>query len=117
MKEHSIIQYEGAIVATRTRSNPSSRMSRGGDHDNMNGGSREGMSSENRGGLRRTLSDGIHVTAEMPSPKVARITIDIDWQHLVSRVARTVRHKIKKRTGRTTTTTSPRRTARARRSA
>jgi uncharacterized alkaline shock family protein YloU len=62
----------------------------------------------------RDLKNGIHVTAEMPDPKVARITIDIDWQHLVSRVARTVRQKIKKRGGRTAP--SPRRTARTRRS-
>jgi hypothetical protein len=43
------------------------------------------------------LKKGIHVTAEMPDPKVARITIDIEWQNLVARVARTVGRKVKRR--------------------
>src|SRR4030095_11819114 len=55
--------------------------------------------SGTRGGLRRQISEGIRVSAEMPNPKVARITIDVDWQHLVSRVARTVRRRLKNRSG------------------
>ncbi|HET6463906.1 MAG TPA: hypothetical protein VFH33_08915 [Candidatus Krumholzibacteria bacterium] len=56
------------------------------------------------------LKKGIHVTAEMPDPKVARITIDIEWQHLVSRVAKTVRQQITKH-GRGTRTTPRTRTS------
>ena len=56
-------------------------------------------------GAMRDLKKGIHVTAEMPDPKVARITIDIEWQHLVSRVAKTVRHRISGGARKTTRTT------------
>jgi hypothetical protein len=67
--------------------------------------------------LRRTLSEGIRVTAEMPDPKVARITIDIDWQHLVSRVARTVGRRIKKRTAHSSPTRRTRTSTRSSRRA
>jgi hypothetical protein len=90
-------------MATRTRSSVrnerSVTSSRAESTRGVNGGMR---------GAMRDLKNGIHVTAEMPDPKVARITIDIEWQHLVSRVARTVRQQIKKR-GRSAA--SPRRTA------
>lgn len=84
-------------MATRTRSNMRSERSevRTGPTRNSNGGMR---------GALQDLKKGIHVTAEMPDPKVARITIDIEWQHLVSRVAREVGRTVKRRVsgGRTT---------------
>jgi len=63
--------------------------------DDMDGGSPEESRSGHRSGLHREIAEGIRVSAEMPNSKVARITIDIDWQHVVSRVASTVRKKIK----------------------
>ncbi len=82
-------------MATRTR-RKSSEMSHD-EHDGMNGGSGE------HHGLTKKISDGIRVTAEMPDPRVARITIDIDWQHLVARVARKMGRKI---TGRSSSSRS-----------
>jgi hypothetical protein len=73
------------------------------------------MRDENRGGLRG-LAKGIHVSAEMPDPRIARITIDIDWQNLVARVARKVGRKVKGRmsgAGHTRRTSSRRRSTRA----
>ena len=114
-------------MATRSRSNTRSQASRssssermqdpsrGSYDDDMNGSSREGMSSGG-GGLRKTISEGVRVTAEMPDPRVARITIDIDWQKLVARVARTVGRKVKGRGSRTATSrrsTTRRRTSRS----
>ena len=63
--------------------------------DDMNDSSPEESHTGHHGGLHREIAEGIRVSAEMPNSKVARITIDIDWQHVVSRVARTVRRKIK----------------------
>ena len=63
-----------------------------------NGGKQDNMRDDNRG-LMRGLAKGIHVSAEMPDPRVARITIDIDWQNLVARVARKVGRKVKGRMG------------------
>jgi hypothetical protein len=83
--------------------------------DGMNGGSSEELRIGNRSGLHRDIAEGIRVSAEMPNSRVARITIDIDWQHLVSRVARTVGRKIKNRREHGTAP-SRRSTARARRS-
>lgn len=84
--------------------------SRSNYRESENGGSREGTA--NRGGLRKMISDGIRVTAEMPDPRMARITIDIDWQHLVSRVAREVGRKIKHK-GQARRSTATRRTTRS----
>ena len=116
-------------MATRARNSTRSTTSRSdayrrdtqGDawsnyRDDSDLGSREGMSSGTRGGLRRQVSEGIRVSAEMPNAKVARITIDVDWQHLVSRVARTVRRRIKNRSapaGRTRSTAARPRRSRA----
>jgi hypothetical protein len=96
-------------MATKTRSSVRNERSVTGSRAEATRGANGGMR-----GAMRDLKNGIHVTAEMPDPKVARITIDIEWQHLVSRVARTVRQQIKKRGGRSTA--SPRRTASTRRS-
>jgi hypothetical protein len=103
-------------MATR-RSTSSSRSSGGTQRYDRgtNGGRQDDMHGENRGGLRG-LAKGIHVSAEMPDPRVARITIDIDWQNLVARVARTVRRKVKQRAsgaGHTRRTSSRRRSSRA----
>jgi hypothetical protein len=68
--------------------------------ENMGGGSNDDMRSSTGGGMRGKMKDltrGIHVSAEMPDPKVARITIDIDWQHLAARFAHKVSRQIKKR--------------------
>jgi len=87
--------------------------------ENMGGGMNHDMRDDDRGGLRsgmRTLSRGIHVSAEMPDPKVARITIDIDWQHLAARFAHKVSRQIKKRVAhkkRSSRPTAARRRARA----
>jgi len=89
-------------VATRTRSS-SSTAARGTvqrEREPMSGTMRRDDMQGGKHGLRKMISDGVRVTAEMPDPRVARITIDIDWQNLVSRVAREVGKKIKRRGGR-----------------
>jgi hypothetical protein len=64
----------------------------------------------------RSLASGIHVSAEMPDPRTARITIDIDWENLVSRVAHKVGRKLKGRSNRSNgRSTSSRRTTTRRR--
>jgi len=70
------------------------------DREPMSGTMRRDDMQGGKHGLRKMISDGVRVTAEMPDPRVARITIDIDWQNLVSRVAREVGKKIKRRGGR-----------------
>ena len=85
---------------SRSRTRPSSRSSMQSDmRENMERGSGDEMRGQNGSGLRgtRNLSRGIHVTAEMPDPRVARIIIDIEWQHLASRFAHKVGQKIKRR--------------------
>jgi hypothetical protein len=70
------------------------------EREPMSGSMRRDDMQGGKHGLRKMISDGVRVTAEMPDPRVARITIDIDWQNLVSRVAREVGQKIKRRGGR-----------------
>lgn len=89
-------------MATKTRSSSASRSRTQGEREPMSDTMRrDDMQGGTRGGLRKMISEGVRVTAEMPDPRVARITIDIDWQRLVSRVARQVGKKIKRRGGRT----------------
>jgi hypothetical protein len=40
---------------------------------------------------------GVHATAEMVNPKVARITIEIDWQQFAARAAKSVGRGLRKR--------------------
>ena len=88
-------------MATRTRSSSSaSRSTMQREREPMSGSMRRDDMQGGKHGLRKMISDGVRVTAEMPDPRVARITIDIDWQNLVSRVAREVGKKIKRRGGR-----------------
>jgi len=70
------------------------------EREPMSGSMRRDDMESGKHGLRKMISEGVRVTAEMPDPRVARITIDIDWQNLVSRVAREVGKKIKRRGGR-----------------
>jgi len=106
-------------VATRTRSSSTaSRDNMQREREPMSGTMRrDDTDGGHRGGLRKMISEGVRVTAEMPDPRVARITIDIDWQSLVSRVARQVGRKIKHRGDRTASSrrssSSRRRSARA----
>ena len=87
-------------MATRTRSSSSaSRSTMQREREPMSGSMRRDDMQGGKHGLRKMISDGVRVTAEMPDPRVARITIDIDWQSLVSRVAREVGRKIKRRGG------------------
>ncbi len=91
-------------MATRTRSSTASRSNMQRERESMsNSAERDDMPGGHRGGLRKMIADGVRVTAEMPDPRVARITIDIDWQSLVSRVARKVGRKIKSRGSRPAT--------------
>jgi hypothetical protein len=79
------------------------------DRDDM-----QSRSGSHRAG--RSLASGIHVSAEMPDPRTARITIDIDWENLVSRVAHKVGRKLKGRSNRSNgRSTSSRRTTSRRR--
>ncbi|HXS09622.1 MAG TPA: hypothetical protein VN852_06535 [Candidatus Krumholzibacteria bacterium] len=88
-------------MATKTRSSSTaSRSTMQRDREPMSGTMRRDDMQGGKHGLRKMISDGVRVTAEMPDPRVARITIDIDWQNLVSRVAREVGKKIKRRGGR-----------------
>ena len=89
-------------MATKTRSSSTaSRSTMQRDREPMSGTMRrDDTQGATRGGLRKMIGEGVRVTAEMPDPRVARITIDIDWQNLVSRVAREVGKKIKRRGGR-----------------
>ena len=88
-------------MATRTRSSSTaSRSTMQREREPMSGSMRRDDMQGGKHGLRKMISEGVRVTAEMPDPRVARITIDIDWQNLVSRVAREVGKKIKRRGGR-----------------
>lgn len=114
-------------MATRRSNTPSTaRSTRGSSRgnmrsslrDNMTGGSNDDIRNSAGGGMRgkmRDLARGIHVSAEMPDPKVARITIDIEWQSLAARFAHKVSRQIKKRVAhnkRSTRTTAPGRRSR-----
>ena len=94
----------GSTTRSSSRSTADRRGSQSSTRDDyddaMNDGSPEEFRTGHRSGVHRDIAEGIRVSAEMPNSKVARITIDIDWQHVVSRVARTVRRKIKNRSGR-----------------
>ena len=105
-------------MATRARNN--TRTSRGatragsyGVGSDTGAGSRDETRGGNSGGMR-SLAKGIHVTAEMPDPKVARITIDIEWANLVARVAQKVGRRIKRRAAGQSRRASGTRRARAR---
>ena len=88
-------------MATKTRSSSTaSRSTMQREREPMSGSMRRDDMESGKHGLRKMISEGVRVTAEMPDPRVARITIDIDWQNLVSRVAREVGKKIKRRGGR-----------------
>ena len=104
-------------MATKTRSSSTaSRSTMQREREPMSGSMRRDDMESGKHGLRKMISDGVRVTAEMPDPRVARITIDIDWQNLVSRVAREVGKKIKRRGGRTASsrsTSSRRRSSRS----
>ena len=104
-------------MATKTRSSSTaSRSTMQREREPMSGSMRRDDMQGGKHGLRKMIGEGVRVTAEMPDPRVARITIDIDWQSLVSRVARKVGKKIKGRGSRNASsrsTSSRRRSSRS----
>ena len=67
-------------MATKAKSKSRSKARSSDDRDY-----RESSDSRRSGGFSR---NGVHVKPDLSNPRVARITIEIDWEELISRVAR-----------------------------